>query len=297
MRPNRNLVIVRCGDKSLHRSWIDGPRNWDLVVSYFGSDPTKPFPEAVVSHYYKGGKWDGLHDFFRLFPHMIDSYDYFWLPDDDIGASTAAINAMFDFMTLHKLELAQPSLSSDSYLSHLICAWNPIFEYRLVTFVEIMVPLLHVSVMRRVIPLLGAFKSGFGLDFVWQRFTSDPLKCVAIIDQVRVTHTRPVGGALKQMLAREGQVTAGEEEERFLASFNDVTKAEFVLGGRLWTGAHIKTNWIATTLAAIGWAMRPSGRHYDTYPLPPLRFLVWVARHWRSSIAAQIVKTHQKVSE
>lgn len=290
-------MIVRCGDKSLHRSWIDGPRNWDLVVSYFGSDPSKDFPEAVISHHYKGGKWDGLHDFFRLFPNMIDSYDFFWLPDDDIDASAATINSMFDLMTLHKLELAQPSLSSDSYLSHLICAWNPLFEYRLVTFVEIMVPVLHVSVLRRVIPLIGAFKSGFGLDFVWQRFTSDPLKCVAIIDQVRVTHTRPVGGALQKMLAREGQTTASEEEERFLASFSDVTKAEFVLGGRLWTGNHIKTNWVATTLAAIGWAMRPSGRHYDTFPLPALRFLVWVARHWRSSIAAQITLNHQKISE
>lgn len=290
-------MIVRCGDKSLHRSWIDGPRNWDLVVSYFGSDPSKDFPEAVVSHHYKGGKWDGLHDFFRLFPNIIESYDFFWLPDDDIDASAATINSMFDLMTLYKLELAQPSLSSKSYLSHLICAWNPLFKYRLVTFVEIMVPVLHVSVLRRVIPLIGAFKSGFGLDFVWQRFTSDPLKCVAVIDQVRVTHTRPVGGALQKMLALEGQMTAGEEEERFLASFSDVTKAEFVLGGRLWTGNHIKTNWVATTLAAIGWAMRPSGRHYDTYPLPALRFLVWVARHWRSSITAQITINHQKISE
>ncbi len=179
----------------------------------------------------------------------------------------------------------------------MICAWNPIFQYRLVTFVEIMVPLLHVSVMRRVIPLVGTFKSGFGLDFVWQRFTSDPLNCVAIIDQVRVTHTRPVGGALQKMLAREGQATASEEEERFLASFSDVTKAEFVLGGRLRTGNHIKTNWIATTLAAIGWAMRPSGRHYDTFPLPPLRFLVWVARHWRSSITAQMTINQHRVSE
>ena len=34
----KNLVVVRCGDKSLHENWLKGNVEYDVAVSYFGDD-------------------------------------------------------------------------------------------------------------------------------------------------------------------------------------------------------------------------------------------------------------------
>ena len=280
----RNLVVVRCGDHSLHRGWMRSPRNWSLAVSYFGVDEERQFPEADHVHRYRGGKWDGLYDFFLSYPDLLNRYDYVWLPDDDIKAESENINLMFRCMAENEFELAQPSLSPESFLSHLVVSWNPLFEYRNVNLVEIMAPVLVRDLLCRVLPLFKGAKTGFGIDFVWHRFTSDPLSRVAVIDRVQVTHTRPVGGALHKMLAREGTETADQEQARFLARYTDVVKTELITGGRLRNGVRIRSSWLAATLAAVGWALHSSGRRGFVESLSPTRFLVWVVRNWYGNI-------------
>jgi hypothetical protein len=278
-RAPNNLVVVRCGDHSLHDEWLGASRNWDLAVSYFGADESKRFASADYVHRFKGGKWDGLFAFFSEHPECLEKYDYVWLPDDDIKTTCADISTMFACMTENKFELAQPSLSGESFLSHLISLRNPIFEYRNVNLVEIMVPILDRRLMKQVLPLFKSTKSGFGFDFVWNRFTNDPLRRVAIIDKVQVTHTRPVGGPLHQLIAA-GKETREQEQERFLAGYGEVTKAEIILGGKLRTGMMITRPAIAATVAALGWMSRPKGKRGFRNQISILRFMVWVTRVW-----------------
>src|SRR5438445_6233721 len=179
MTTARNLVVLRCGNESLHENWMASDRNWDLAVSYFGPDDERQFPESTFCHRFKGGKWNGIYDFFHAYPEAIGHYDYFWLPDDDIDASSEKINRIFEMMKAHEFELAQPSLSSGSFLSHLITLHNPRFIYRRVTFVELMVPVFTRSMLQKILPLFESTRSGFGMDFVWHRFTSNPKEKVA----------------------------------------------------------------------------------------------------------------------
>ena len=283
MRDPKCLVVVRCGDNSLHDQWLGADRVWDLAVSYFGSNATRHFDHATFVHRYQGGKWDGLADFFREYSWCLESYDLFWLPDDDIAANCDGINRLFTAAQQLGLELAQPSLAPGSYLSHLVSLRNPFFEYRHTNMVEIMVPLLDRRLLNTVLPLFARTKSGFGLDYLWHRYTSDPRTRVAIIDSVEVTHTRPVGGPLRTLLAA-GQETAYQEQERLLAGFDDVVKTEITLGGKLRFGPRIANPKAAATVAAIGWATRPFNNRGFTHVLSSLRFLVWVTRVWYSNM-------------
>lgn len=211
----RGLAIVRCGDASLHRSWSEGRCGFDLGISYYGSDPHREFPEADYVHRYRGGKWDGLHHFFKQFPELIDRYDLFWLPDDDIAAVAADIDRLFEIGAAAGFHVFQPALSDRSYYSHLITLRHPSFEVRYTNFVEVMVPCISREILIRSLPLLGKTASGFGIDFLWpqmvQEIRGEAYQGLAIIDTVTVCHTRPVGGSLHQFMRAEKGRSAMDE--------------------------------------------------------------------------------------
>ena len=198
---------MRAGDSSLHRQWIAGPDKpcFDLVVSYFGDNPAQfRWPqEARVDQ--KGGKWDGLASLFAARPELLQSYDYFWLPDDDIAADTSTINGVFAAMRRYDLTLAQPSLTLDSHYSYLAYLNCRSFALRYCDCIEIMAPCAHASVLRKFLPLIKNSPSGWGLDAVWTRLTSDNRCKSAILDQWRVQHTRPLGNALYTAMAQDGR--------------------------------------------------------------------------------------------
>ena len=202
----RNLVVVRAGRNSLHPMWLDGPgeRNWDLIVSSY--DPEAHFKphDEVQSVLKRGGKWDGLYALFAD-SDLLSRYDYFWLPDDDIAATTQDINAIFDAMRHYKLEVAQPSLKRDSYFTHFVVMQCPGFTVRYINFVEIMVPCLTARLLGLVLEDFRDSESGFGMDAIWTRLSDDPRYKAAILDSVAVRHTRPVGKLLRSKMAERGK--------------------------------------------------------------------------------------------
>ncbi|MBZ5762950.1 hypothetical protein LAV84_25750 [Rhizobium sp. VS19-DR104.2] len=208
------LAVVRCGDQSLHGSWCGEGRQFDVAVSYFGSDETKLFPEANYVHRGKGGKWDGIYGFFKEHPETLTIYEYFWFPDDDIRATTSDVNRLFAAGRSHGLLVYQPSLDRNSYYSHLITLQHPSFDLRYSNFVEIMVPVLSRAILAETLESLKDSKSGFGMDFVWPKLAvelSGKLESVAILDSVTVCHTRPVGGKLHQLIKKVGGNTANDD--------------------------------------------------------------------------------------
>jgi hypothetical protein len=253
--PPRSLVVVRAGDSSLHARWLSGRNaNWDLAISYFGANRTLRFPGASYVHRFKGGKWDGLHDFFMSNPEVLEKYKFFWLPDDDIAAEGITVNGIFERMERYELELAQPALSLDSYFWHLVTLVNPYFSIRYTTMVEIMVPVISVSLLKRIFPLFATTQSGMGMDYVWHRFTSDPATKVGIFDDVSVTHTRPVGSVLRKSIERQG--LRQDEMSALLARF-DVTSRDYrpiAFAGRLSDGTPISSRQLCAVLQLMGWA-------------------------------------------
>ena len=221
----RLLVVVRCGDHSLHKEWAVGSPMFHIAVSYFGSDLTREFPEATYIHRKIGGKWDGIYSFFDQFPETLSSYEFFWFPDDDISASAAQIEALISAGVRHELDLFQPSLDNMSYYSHLITLHHPSFVVRYTNFVEIMVPVLSRRLLVEALPTMRDTKSGFGLDFLWPQMARalderPAVPRVAIVDAVRVRHTRPVGGSLHAFIKKTGCRSSREELSSIMTSLD-----------------------------------------------------------------------------
>lgn len=213
----KNLIVVRAGISSLHARWLEIPyaeRNYDLLVSYFSEEAYGRFApsEGVTAVFVKGGKWDGL--FKTLGAVNLERYHYFWLPDDDIDVSACDVNRMFQLCERHGLAVAQPALSRDSYFSHFIFNRCSAFRLRYTNYVEIMVPCLSREVLRRSLPFFEGTMSGFGLDYIWCRWTASGAFRVAILDAVEAHHTRPVGSALKPIMMSSGAMSACDEESR-----------------------------------------------------------------------------------
>ena len=236
----RNLVIVRAGDNSLHRGWgADEPGcEFDLIVSYFGSDPSAfrlPHERRVDQ---KGGKWDGLYALFRQQPDLLDQYRYFWLPDDDLEADRSTIEAMFASMRRLDLDIAQPSLTLDSYFSHLPFLRCESFEFRFVDKIEIMAPCIRADILAKVLPLFQHSMSGFGLDSIWTRLGQDNRRRAAIFDSLSIRHTRPVGIVLAGVMQKTGLSREAEYEllkARFgFDEFYPVSYEALDRKGRLW---------------------------------------------------------------
>src|ERR1700682_2873745 len=86
----RNLLIVRAGDRSLHRYWLNGdnatPRNFDLHVSYFGQKDISEIIEGrdITGTAEKGPKFPGLVECLSKLGSRINQYDYVGFPDDDL---------------------------------------------------------------------------------------------------------------------------------------------------------------------------------------------------------------------
>jgi hypothetical protein len=261
----RNLVVVRAGPKSLHRNWTDSQRSWKLAISSFGADDPYAFPEADYFHYFKGGKWDGIHAFFYAHPGLLDEFDQFWFPDDDIECNSSNIEAFFNLAEKYELELAQPSLTKNSYFTHAITLNVPFSTVRYTNFVELMVPLLNREMLKKSLPLFELSRSGWGIDNIWARMTSDPFSKCAIIDEVSVRHCRPVGSVLAKELTKLGASNRSERddlsrrmredlEELRTVSFALVTRGGHKVRGRFLCG-------LLQFLAQMPWLS--AGRHPD----------------------------------
>jgi len=262
----RFLVLVRAGEKSLHRQWLAGAaeRNWDLLVSWYGDGEYVPVADERVIRR-KGGKWDIIGAHFSEQPELLAAYTHFWLPDDDIAADAGAINALFDRMEAEGLTVGQPGLSADSYFSPIHTVAAPSFQLRYTRLVEVMVPCLTRELVERMLPYFVETGSGFGLDAVWARLEQDNWQKAAIIDAVTVRHTRPVGKFLAGRLRDRG-IEPKVEGWKMRSRFGFRLERDFPCYGGITADGrrvgHLTTAWLMFrdySRARRGW-VEPTGR-------------------------------------
>ena len=217
-RHSRNLIVVRAGDASLHGEWTRGAgRDFDIFVSYYGSIAGRHLDDADFYEARPGPKWPALAALLSTHPALLDAYDAFWFPDDDLAASTDTINRMFAFFHAHQLALAQPALTRDSYFTWATLLQEPRAHLRFTRFVEVMAPLFSRAALRVCMPTFDESRSGWGLDWVWPTLCDRAhLGRIAVIDATPVRHTRPVGGELYR---RHPEMAPRADAEQVLAKY------------------------------------------------------------------------------
>ncbi len=208
-RSRPNLVIVRAGDGSAHNRWIrDLPaadRSWNLLVSFFGRnvDALRPPYEMLSRH--PGPKWPAMAELYDS--GELPPFDHVWCVDDDVECSWSDINRLFQLVADYDLDLAQPALDPDSYVSHRFLVASPDRVVRYTSFVEVMAPVFTREAFAVCNPPMREAVTGWGLDFVWPRLLGDPRDRIGVVHAVPVRHIRPVGSHYRQLDA-EAEMTA-----------------------------------------------------------------------------------------
>jgi len=203
----RNLVIVRAGELSLHPQWdlqlLPSDRTWDLCVSFYGAadsfrpEPPHAHPSSVDWEDYRvhqpgGSKFASLHKLLHEASPLWD-YDFIAFPDDDIMLRWRDWNELFLLCRNHRLDLAQPALSVESYIAHPITARDKRYLLRYTSFVEVMTPIFSQAALKLCVATFKDSVSGFGLDNAWPKLLGEPADRIAIIDKVPVMHMRAPG--------------------------------------------------------------------------------------------------------
>jgi len=205
-----NLIISRSGNNSLHNNWLKGKyQNFDLVITYFSEDEPNTIKEIKDSKKIVGPKWGGLFDYISKNKSILDQYDYFCFPDDDLSFDSDTISNYFDILKMLDADLAQPSLDKQSFFSYPITLHHPCFA-RKTNYVELMIPTFSKRFLKEVYKQWEGVNTGWGMDCDWYyQLKSFKFNDPFIIDAVQVTHTRPVG------LANSGSATGSSPWDEF----------------------------------------------------------------------------------
>jgi len=217
----RYLLIVRAGDRSLHPGWLNGARDWDLHISYFG-DQEKPYgdlPEGVTLSREKGPKYIGLKDCLDANSHFLSDYAHIGLPDDDLACDAAVWNTAFHVLDESAADLGQPSLLWRSFYSYDITMRRWWLKYRVTDFVEVMAPIFTAGFLREVLPTFAANRSSWGLDYVWREIAKREGRKLAIVDAAPLLHTRALGKGGQYSAANMGGNTQLGEYQTLLDAY------------------------------------------------------------------------------
>lgn len=186
---NRYLIISVVGKGSLHTLWISDNRMYDIALIHYDDSEIN---SSKVEYYLKikGEKYNIIKKFIESNLYIFQKYDYIWLPDNDIQISVDDINELFKISADNDIYLSQPSMSG--YYSHKITIKKQ-NTIRYTNFVEVLAPLFKSDILLKLYHTFDENKSSWGYDYLWPFLLNYPENKIAIIDQINMVHTKPIG--------------------------------------------------------------------------------------------------------
>jgi hypothetical protein len=184
----KNLLIAPSGHDTVAKVWHSESKKYDIAILDYTKEGVKlPFKPKYIQQK-QGFKWKLIKEF--LTPEIIDKYDYFFFPDDDIIVNSEHINKLFEVFSKSGLQLAQPSLTVNSSCSWRITKRKGV-GVRKTSHVEVMCPIMTKDAVKKLIHTFDINNSSWGIDLLWSHLLD--YKGIGIIDTVSVYHSKPVG--------------------------------------------------------------------------------------------------------
>jgi hypothetical protein len=219
----KNLVVMPFGNGSLRSRWITdcANRNFDVVLLGYHTivDQEILTNTFVKIFHYHSYKWWMIQDFFSQHEHYLKEYSSFFFLDDDIEVTGVQINKIFDCFNYLSVQLAQPSLTADSYMSWPVLKHKKYSGLRYVTTVELMCPLMKKPALEKLLPTFKLTKSGWGVDLLWGKLIAEFFGNwkIVVLDITQVKHGKPVG---KGELYTKLDQPAKTEEDTLRINYN-----------------------------------------------------------------------------
>ena len=216
----KNLIITPTGKESLYVNWLGPNDNFDIIFLCYEDNnfhvelKNKGFNSFKV----KGEKWGIIKTFLNDNGEFLKNYDLFWFPDDDLNIDSESINKLFDLHKKYDIYLSQPSVFG--HTSHIITNKKNDTILRYTNFVEVMCPMMSKDCLLSLLNTFDYSESGWGLDLLWPKILNYPEDKIAIIDDVEIEHTKPVGSNYKNRFSKEPQEELNFLMEKYNLNFN-----------------------------------------------------------------------------
>jgi len=200
-------IYLQCGSGALFGGWWkESGSPWHLLVNHYdptyaGKIPCDVEFKQVGSQ--PGTKFTSFYSLLCEYAHIISPYEYILLLDDDVLFEQEDILRLFSIIKENALDLAQASLSTDSYFAFPLFVNSIRKGLRMVNGVEIMMPVISKQILSLGIDFWGQTISGWGLDIVMAKMAIENGLKAAIIDDVVARHLKPINadiGNYYQML-------------------------------------------------------------------------------------------------
>lgn len=274
-----NLVVVRAGPSSLHPGWLRErrrQRNFDLHVTAFHPDAPAVEGAGTFRTEVPGSKVKGYRDFLRSRAQDVRQYRAIALIDDDIDSDADALSDCFDIGERYGLQVWQPSLTWDSYLSYAVFLQNRRFRLRFVNFIEMMCPFFTAGALQSAGPLFASGRET-GIDLAWCRQFDAPLRKCAVVDAVAVRHTRRVG-TTKTAHGFAADERYDDEIARVLQALGITFRGAVAYAGVARGGGAVSTRaGVVMRSLHVAAALRRS-------PMPKGMLLRFLTDHWRHTL-------------
>jgi Protein of unknown function (DUF707) len=217
------LALFRAGPDSLHPSVVSGweEQNFHYAISWFGGEP--PSEAFVAGAQFvdlapQPSKTLGLEHTLSTHWEVISEYEFVWLPDDDLLMQPSDLSEFFEVCSTLQLDLAQPAVRQDSYVTHAITAAHEGFQVRFTNFVEVMAPAFSKRLLAQARPTLHGALTGWGLDHLWRHMA--PAGNIAIVDMAPLAHTRGFQQGVGYKVMEGTGLTVDDDLARTLLRYN-----------------------------------------------------------------------------
>lgn len=187
----RNCVISAVGKNSVHHNWINKDyKQFDLHLIVYDNSLKRYKDDTDNISQAKGYKLKLIYDYIQK-KRILDEYDYFFFPDDDILIDYNGITTLFSTMWEYNLAIAQPALIH-SYYSYPHTLKQENSQLRYTNFIEMMTPCFSQDALKRLLFTFNENSSGWGADYHWGELVNYKNYNMAIIDSTTAVHTRPI---------------------------------------------------------------------------------------------------------
>jgi len=205
------LLFSSIGTRQTKKQAIDywtkdaNNRNFDIVLYYYDQQP----PENCFDYclYKKGTKYPNFYHFATN--NDISNYEAIWIVDDDIKIETKDINKMFFIFNKYNLDIAQPSYTKNSHISHKESIVDLNCKLRFSNFVENGAAIYSKKAIKKCMNVFKYSVSGWGTDFTVCKIMNNR-KNIAFIDETPCLHEF-TKSSLDNVLTRNKHQKDGEE--------------------------------------------------------------------------------------
>ena len=210
-------------------------RSFDLAVRFYANPGCNEALMREADYVMTGGlsKFHAAAQFLSM-TGLDAAYDGYLFLDGDVEFEADDMNRFLNLVRAAGLDLAQPSMTRDSYSYWNMTYHQPAFVFRETSFVEVMAPYLSRAALSRTLATFERSISSYGLDHVWSSLLGS--KAIGVVDAIQVRHRERVdhvSGKFYQYLKSIG-VDLDDEELRVLDHYGVVPEHAHSRRGYFW---------------------------------------------------------------